>query len=77
VTDELLIMYGILLQRLFLCQLWCELLFERIFYQTNILQQFFEWLSLTWEFAQLLLEHCDFLNIDISQSDIFKVSWNI
>ena len=32
---------------------------------------FFEWLglSLRWQFAspQLLLEHCDFLNIDISR----------
>jgi len=30
----------------------------------------FEWLSLTWQFAQLLFEHCNFLNTDISQGSV-------
>jgi len=31
---------------------------------------FFQWLSLTGQFAQLLLEHCEFLHIDISQGNV-------
>ena len=35
--------------------------------------------SMNTAIIQLLLEHCDFLNIDISQGsvEIFKVWWNI
>jgi len=29
----------------------------------ELLRQFLEWLSLTWQFASLTFEHCDFLNI--------------
>ena len=36
----------------------------------ELLRQFLEWLSLTWQFASLTFEHCDFLNIDISQGSV-------
>ena len=50
-------------------------IFLLVNYIMNILpdkyfKSFFEWLSLTGQFAQLLLEHCDFLNTDISQGSV-------
>ena len=45
------------------------------YYVMNILQDkyfktVFDWLSFTGHFAQLLLEHCNFLNIDIPQGNV-------
>jgi len=40
------------------------------YFTRHILKQFFEWLNLTGQFAQLLLQHCDFLDIDISQGNV-------
>jgi len=41
-----------------------------LFYQTNILKQFVEWLSLTWQFASITSWVLRFLNIDISQESV-------
>jgi len=37
---------------------------------TNILQEIFEWLSLTRQFASFLLDHGHFWNIDISKGSV-------
>jgi len=76
-TDRLLIMYGILLQHLFLCYSSCVQSIMGFFYMADVnvfllvnyimnivphkyFKTVFEWLSLTRQYAQLLLEQCDF-----------------
>ena len=54
---------------------WCEHHFVselkmNIFFQTNIVKQFFEWLCVSGSLLQLLLEYCDSLKTDISQSSV-------
>ena len=73
---------GILLQRHFICYNscvqsimgslygWRERLFLSESNQTNILKQFFEWLSLTRQSASITSRAWRFLNIDISQVSV-------
>jgi len=88
VTDRLLIMYGILLQCLFLCYNscvvnnriylygWCEHLFVSELHNEYFTRQIFKtvfWVAKSYTAIcsiQLLFEHCDFLNIDISQGSV-------
>jgi len=54
---------------------WCKHLFvselnNEYFTRQIFKNSLFDWLSLTWQFASILLEHCDFLNTDISQGSV-------